>query len=169
MNAAYARRAYPRNNYEAPIMYARIGTDQYMDSRIYNYSRNGMYFEPKQPLSPESDVVIVMVNYTPGTFGPESYRSYAAKIRWCREIPKPRESRFGVGAELYARSHEIIVPDVQETMHTCDLCGELCPSEDICQTEDWFMLCGNCDKHMTAMPGGMIKDSIHRFLTGNVL
>ena len=165
----YAKRAYPRNNYEAPIMYARIGTDDYSDSRMYNFSRNGLYFEPKQPLVPESDIVVVMVNYAPGTFGPEAYRSYAAKIRWCREIPQRKADLYGVGVELFARSNEILNPEIRETVHTCDLCGELCPSENIRLTEDHFLLCDNCDKHMGAMPNGMIKDSINRFLAGNVL
>ncbi len=169
MKAAYHQRTYPRNNYEAPIMYARIGADDYSDSRMYNFSRNGLYFEPNRPLAPESDILVVMVNYAPGTFGPEAYRSYSAKIKWCREIPKIKKDRFGVGVELLARSHEILAPEVREILHTCDLCGELNPSESIRQTEDDCMLCDNCDKHMSVMPNGMIKDSIHRFLTGNVV
>ncbi len=166
---AYARRIYPREHYEAPIVYAQVGCDSYYDSRMYNFSEGGMYFEPERPLAPESDLSIIMVNYAPGTFGPEAYKSYIARIRWCREVTGTKRHRFGVGVEFLAKSHEIPIADAYKIQIYCDLCGKLCGSGEIIQTVDYFNLCRQCLKHMNAMPDGIIKESIHRFLSGNVL
>jgi hypothetical protein len=165
----YARRVYPRGHYEAPILYARVGSDSYYDSRMYNFSEGGMYFEPERPLAPESDLSIIMVNYDPGTFGPEAYKSYIAKTRWCTEVTRAERHRFGVGAKFLSKSHEIPVADLCKMRVHCDLCGKLCGSGEIKQTEDYFNLCRHCLKHMNAMPDGSIKESIHRFLSGNVV
>jgi hypothetical protein len=169
MMATYARRLYPRGHYEAPILYASVGSDSYYDSTIYNFSKGGIYFEPERPLAPESDLSIIMVNYAPGTFGPEAYKSYIARTRWCREVTATERHRFGVGAEFLAKSHEILVADLYKIRIHCDLCGKLCGSGEITQTVDFFHLCRHCLKHMNAMPDGIIKESIHRFLSGNVV
>ena len=120
-------------------------------------------------MAPEFDLSTIMLNYAPGTFGPEAYKSYIARIRWYGEGTEMEKHRFGVGAEFLAKSHEIPVADDHEMKSSCDLCGELCGSGEITQTLDYCSLCGHCLKHMNAMPDGMGKESIHRFLRGNVV
>lgn len=167
---AYSKRAYPRSYYEAPIRYARIDSDGiFQDSRMYNYSRGGIYFEPDRPLVPESKIAVVMMNYSPGAFGPESWQSYTAKVRWCKEIPKIDMRLFGVGIEFLTKSRDIYEAELRETQVACDLCGEYEKPDAITQTEEFFNLCGHCLKHMNSMPPGTIKESIYRFLSGNVV
>jgi len=166
---AYERRVYPRGHYEAPILYARVGSDSYYDSKMYNFSEGGVYFEPERPLAPGSDLSIIMVNHAAGTFGPEAYKSYIARIRWCRAVTAAESHRFGVGAEFLAKSHEIPVVDGYRIQIHCDLCGKLAGSGEITQTVDYCRLCRHCLKHVNAIPDGIIKESIHRFLCGNVV
>jgi len=166
---AFTKRSSHRNHYESPIRYANINTDLYSDARMYNYSKDGMYFEPSRPLVPESEIYIVMVNYSPGTNGPEAYKSYIARIRWCRELQKKDALRYGVGVQFLDRSHEIYGLDIEDTQYSCDLCGQLTPSNKIHKTEDYIYLCPDCLKYLNVVPGGKIKDSIERFLIGNVI
>jgi hypothetical protein len=43
---------------------------------IYNSSRGGIYYESAQAIPLESEVQIMMVNYSPTAKGPEAYRFY---------------------------------------------------------------------------------------------
>lgn len=168
--SSYIQRTFPRIHYETPIRFAPFAdADKYQDSRIYNFSKGGLYFEPSQPISPDSDIVIVMRNYSPGTYGPEAYQSYIARIRWCREILTDQELRYGAGVQLLKRSHEILGADIEIVHQACDLCGTLLLSPEVHLTEDNICLCENCHKHLNTLPSGIIKQSINRFLMGNVI
>ena len=96
---AHSRRIFPRNQYEAPIQYLYLQPDRYYNSRMYNFSQGGLYFEPFQPLELSSQINIIMPNYSPDTNGPEAFQSYLAVIRWCQKLSDEKSSRFGVGVE----------------------------------------------------------------------
>lgn len=48
------------------------------------------------------------------------------------------------------------------TAHTisCDLCGEVKPSGEIHETDDFVCLCKICFNYIDALPEGKIKESI---------
>ena len=80
-----SRRIFPRKQYEAPIQYVYLQPDRYYNSRMYNFSESGLYFEPFQPLELNSQISIIMPNYSPDADGPEAFQSYLAVIRWCQK------------------------------------------------------------------------------------
>jgi hypothetical protein len=167
--AVQIQRNFPRTHYEAPIQYGRTNADGFLDARMFNFSKGGLYFEPSQPLSPNSDIYIVMRNYSPGTYGPEAYKSYIARIKWCDQIVKTEGRIYGAGVQFLERSHELLGSETQAVRIACDLCGTLIPSSEVCQTEDTVYLCSSCYKHLTSIPEGKLRETIHRFLLGNVI
>ena len=167
--AIQTRRAFRRNHYEAPIKYLNGDPNYYYKCRMFNFSEGGLYFEPMHSFSPESQVTIVMANHSPGTYGPEAYRSYLARIRWCRELSHDDTSRFAVGVEFQEKSHGLSGVDADDHDYPCDLCGGLTSAASICRLDGSACLCPQCFKHWNGIPEGIIKNSIHRFLDGNVL
>ena len=165
----HSRRNFPRNQFEAPIQYLSSQPDRYFNSRIYNYSQGGMYFEPLKSLEPNSQINIIMPNYSPQTDGPEAFQSYLAVIRWCRKLPDEQSARFGVGVEILERSHERSIDFEPQKRQTCDLCGELMLTASVCRLDGSICLCQDCYHRLDEMPEGDIKFSIKRFLDGNVL
>jgi len=165
----HSKKAFPRIHQEASIKYAEHDTDQYSDSIIYNYSKYGLYFEPDQKLQPESDVSIIMVNYARGAYGAEAYRSYLARVKWCKPIPEAGYSRYGVGVQIMEKSHDLRCNEMIGLNQACDMCGAVVPSESLNYMAAQISLCSHCDKHLEAFPNGIIKDNIQRFLLGNVI
>ena len=52
---------------------------------------------------------------------------------------------------------------------SCDLCGERMPSGVSQETDDFVSLCLNCFNYLEDLPEGKIKESINKFLVGNVI
>ncbi|MCP4111536.1 MAG: hypothetical protein GY749_39435 [Desulfobacteraceae bacterium] len=166
---AHSKRAYPRINYEAPIKYAHYNKGRFSDSRMFNSSEGGLYFELGHALEPESKIYIVMVNYSPSKYGAEAYRFYTALIRWCKEVSYEDSVRFGVGVQFIEKRHEVSEPNLYGLFRACDLCECMVPEYEIHMRDDYVSLCPHCFKHMEAFPEGIIKDNIERFLIGNVI
>jgi hypothetical protein len=167
--SALIKRAYSRKGYEAPIMYANYDTENYYHAKMYNSSIGGMYFESDHAIKQKSDICIKMVNYTPDTPGPEAYKAYRAKVKWCRKIDKSETSFYGIGIQYLAKSHTVYGGNVHGLSCSCDLCGKKVPSGEIIENEDFVCLCINCFNYLEELPEGKIKESIKEFLIGNVI
>lgn len=162
-------RSYPRTVFEAPIQYAVLNSHQFHATRLHNYSAGGLCYEADQPLAPEAEVCIVMENYAAGQSGPEAYRSYLAKTRWIQPVSRNGTVRYAIGAQIVARSHEILAAETRESRQICDLCGVLVPVERMHQTEGNAQLCGQCHKHFQGIPPGKLRQCLERFWVGNVV
>ena len=167
--SAFTKRAYSRDAYEAPIMYANYDTENYYQAKMYNSSAGGMYFESDHSIKPKSDICIKMINYRADKSGPEAYKAYRAKVRWCKKIDKGDNSRYGIGIQYLVKSHTVYGGNVHGSTSSCDLCGERMRSGEIHETDDFICLCINCFKYLDELPEGKIKESIKEFLTGNVI
>ena len=167
--APFTKRAYSRDAYEAPIMYANYDTENYYHAKMYNSSAGGMYFESDHSIKPKSDICIKMINYRADISGPEAYKAYRAKVRWCKKIDKGDNSRYGIGIQYLVKSHTVYGGNVHGSTCSCDLCGERMRSGEIHETDDFICLCINCFKYLDELPEGKIKESIKEFLTGNVI
>lgn len=166
------QRAYPRISCEAPIRYGVINGGncaEFHDSRAFNYSPGGMCYEINQKLPPEAEVCIIMNDYAPGQSGPGCYRSYLTRICWIHPLSEQEHERFATGAQIIARSHEILSPGAVEPCHNCDLCGAMISACQLQCTEGNAMLCGRCYKHFQSLPEGKIRQCLERFMTGNVV
>lgn len=166
---AYTKRAYPRCAHEAPIMCTDYDTRKYYHAKIYNSSLEGLYFESYKSLQPESDIYIKMINYAPDTPGPEAYRAYRAKVKWCKKIDKSVPYRYGIGIKHSAISHMVYDRSVQNDTYSCNLCGTEMPSGEIQETDDFVFLCISCFNCLEGLREGKIKESIKDFLLGNVI
>ena len=162
-------RSTPRTAYHAPIQYALLNTRQFRPTRTYDYSRDGLCYETDQPLEIESEVCIIMDNYVPGQDGPEGYRSYVARIRWLQLLSRNGADRYAAGAQIVARSHEVLATEAQMPKQFCDLCAAVKPAHRIELTESGLELCRQCSRHFHNIPSDKIRQCVERYLLGNVL
>ena len=166
---AKSKRAFPRNQYEAPIQYLYVQFDRYYNSRMYNFSKGGLYFEPFKPLELNTQINIIMPNYSPDAKGPEGFQSYLAVIRWCQKLSDEKSPRFGVGVEILERSHERFINIETQKRQSCDLCDKLLLEASVCRIDGSICLCPDCYHRFDEIPEGSLKSSIKRSLDGNVL
>lgn len=152
------RRSYSRSRYEAPILFSVGEKREFHPARMFNSSVDGMYFETDHVLSPEEDVFIRMVNYSPESYGPEAYDGYLATVKWCRAVEDEKQETFGIGVQYTAYG----------LSYLCDLCGKKMSFGQARQTQPSVYLCGPCHDHIEALPRG-IKKNIQGLLMGNVV
>ena len=162
-------RSSPRETLDVPIQYAPLNTEQFESAHTYDFSADGICYESGRKLEPETEVCIVMENYEPQSNGLEAYRSYVARIRWIHLLSKNGSSRYAAGAQIVARSHEIICSEDKLPQTACDLCGMLTPAHRLCQTDAGISLCRLCSKHLGSIPSEKIRQCVERFLIGNVV
>ncbi len=158
-------RADNRTVCQTPIQYALLNTERFHPSRACNYSHDGLCYEATQPLDTESEVCIVMDNYMPGRPGPEGYRSYLARIRWIHLL----DDRYAAGAQILARSHDILATEEQLPKRLCDLCGTLHPAHRLEAQSNGIQLCRQCSRHLHHIPSPKIRQCVERYLLGNVI
>lgn len=162
-------RSHPRTTYETSIQYALLNTEQFEPTHTFDYSPEGFCYEASRELEPETEVCIVMNNYTPEGKGPEAYRSYVARIRWIHLFSNNGSKRYAAGAQILARSHDVLATDAQLPLMTCDLCGCMEPRHRVHTTETYICLCRQCMKHFSGIPSEKIRQCVERFLVGNVV
>jgi len=160
----HVKRAGKRSGYEAPIMWADFNTENYYRAKTCNCGHGGMCFETDYAPKTTTNILIKTLNYLPDTNGPEAYRFYEAKVKWCRDLATKDASRYGVGVQYLVKSQNIEGPD-----YPCVLCGEIIPYAKIHSVEEFMYFCSHCFNHYTSLPDGMIKNSIKNFLIGNVI
>lgn len=165
----YIQRTHPRNDYLAPIKYSSDISGGYEDARIYNYSKDGFGIEPRQRTDPGRQIHILTSNYSPGTDGPEAFKRYLARIQWCRENEDQGDFPFRAGVQILSMSNDLIESNDCLVKNNCDLCGKPTESGIIMHTEGLADLCPNCYDHFMQIPNGMLKQSLERFIIGNVI
>ncbi len=148
----FTRRAFQRKQYEAPIRYATLRSRRFTDSIMYNFSANGIYFEPRAPIEPDTTVRIQMVNYAPGAKGLEAYKSYVALIKWCQKLTSANGAKYGIGVQLVARSQDIASTDAMEIQYYCDLCLLPTALTRISAVDECHYLCIDCLEHLSVIP-----------------
>lgn len=164
-----SKRLFPRQTCRLPIQYRTAENRDYREALLFNCSRTGMYFEPRAMVMPGESIHIIMSNYSPSTEGPESFQYYQAETAWCRSIPDDANPRYGLGARLLKRSCRSDGVNAEIICHTCDMCGVSFPCQDLRKTEEFLYLCPSCKCSLGAMPEEKSKQSVLRFLTGNVI
>ena len=162
------QRTYPRIELDTPIQYAAADSNEFHTSHSLNFSAGGLCYEMDQPFEPMAEVCIVMKNYEPGRNGPEGYRSYLARICWIQPLRTLREGQLAAGAQIIARSHEVLANGTSESRHMCDLCGVLMPVSRLFDNDGDVQLCEHCQRHFLSIPKGKLRQCLNRYLMGNV-
>ena len=71
-----AQRAFTRNCYEGPILYAIGETKAYRTAKTYNVSVGGMYFEADMALAPGTPLYIKFQECAPDPYWPEARNNF---------------------------------------------------------------------------------------------
>jgi hypothetical protein len=164
-----SKRKSERSPCETPIQFLYLQPDQYHNSHVFNYSDKGLFFKSMQPLEPDSQISIIMPDYSPRATGPEAYQSYKAAVRWCRKISDEKSSQFGVGVEILEKSHERLTDIEPRTRQNCDRCDALLTTASVCRLDGSICLCPECFDRLEEIPEGIVKSDIKRILDGNVI
>jgi hypothetical protein len=93
------RRTNKRTLYETPVSQENLDSGVFTYCKMYNYSKDGLYFESNTKLNPGEEIFIGIENspYCPSA---DVYECYHAVIRW-REDKKDSNFKFGYGVKFY--------------------------------------------------------------------
>ena len=163
------QRAFYRNKSDTPARYESVEAGLYYDSRIVNYSNGGLCLEVQQQLPYEALVNIDVLEHTPGAFGPEGYRAFLGEVRWCREIRSNGSKIYDMGVHVISKKRETAGMLDKPGSYSCQLCGDSVLARHVTEILEWVYLCPYCCRHFNALPQGRLKDSVERFMIGNVI
>ena len=69
-------------------------------ANMYNYSKDGLYFEADYLLEPEDEIFIGIEN-SPYASAPSVYECYRAKVKWRKDLDLGRSHNYGYGIQFY--------------------------------------------------------------------
>lgn len=155
--AVICNRAFTRNEHKARITYSDYNhRENHFHAVMLNSSEGGMYFESEERLEPGMDLWIQIEDLSSDIHGMQAYNGYRAEVMWCRKIYKEGGSTcYGTG--------------VRFMVNICGQCGQKVAYSDIHKLENFLFLCSNCVKQLESLPDGLIKESFHNYLLGNVI
>lgn len=165
-----SKRACHRNKHETPVLYEKIDEEQFFESKILNFSREGLCLLSHHCLDIGDFININIVNHIPGVYGPEQYYSFLGETRWCKPIHhKNNNTSYSAGIQILAKNREMPNKHLGGEKYSCNLCGDFALPRHVTQIINCVYLCPFCCSHFKSLPQGSIKRSIERYLTGNVL
>ena len=163
------QRAFTRNKVDVPLQYTVPKTKELAVTRLLNFCQGGIYFESHLPLAPDCETTIVIPDIFAKSPDLDTHVSYNVRIRWCKEYEEPRDSVFGIGAQLLDKIEYITKAKSLESNSTCDLCDQLIVGESVCRLEGAVCLCLPCYKHLEELPEGPARESVLRYINRSVL
>jgi Tfp pilus assembly protein PilZ len=116
VNAKKDRRANNRTLYETPVSQENLDSGVFTYCTMYNYSKDGLYFESNTQLNPGEEIFIGIEN-SPYCPAPDVYECYHAVIRWRKNI-SDSNYKFGYGVKFFnpdARAATTVQKLVSET------------------------------------------------------
>jgi len=69
-------------------------------ANMYDYSKDGLYFEADYLLEPEDEIFIGIEN-SPYASAPGVYECYRAKVKWRKDLDLERSHNYGYGIQFY--------------------------------------------------------------------
>jgi hypothetical protein len=163
------QRAFVRNEVEAPLQFKIPEKEALAVTRLYNVCVGGVYFESHLPMMRDHETTIVIPDLLAGAPAPEALAGYRVRIRWCNELRKQRAIQYGIGAQFLEKTEELAEAVAIERHLGCELCGRTLKGGSICRINGTVCLCLPCYKHLEKIPGGSVRESILRFIDGNVI
>ncbi len=146
-------RAFSRKPDEIPIRYAYYENARTRHSAVmYNRCEGGLYLETGDPLAPGSDIFVLLGD---GNGEPDSNETYRANVMWCRRVERPGGATYGVG--------------VRFMLNICHQCGQRMPHLQIHRTDGYVILCTDCADKLESLSNGRLKESIDKYIQGNVV
>lgn len=93
------RRQFERFQHSAPIVFALLGSDRFVDAKLCDFCRRGMGFVTAGPVAPGDEIYIMTEHYAPDDIGAEIYDGYLAQVRWCEPQAATGGDRYRVGVQ----------------------------------------------------------------------
>jgi len=98
MESSPDQRADKRYRHETAIMYEHYPSERYFEGKMFNYSREGMYFESNFAPAVGAEIFIGVEN-SPYTSGHDVYR---AKVIWHKRLEASESIFFhGIGVKYF--------------------------------------------------------------------
>ena len=95
-------RDYTRYKHKAKILLETYPSGSYYQAKMFNFSRDGMYFESNYAPLPGTEIFIGIEN-SPHDFGADVYR---AQIRWRKQLNDEKSKyTYGVGVKYTQPIH----------------------------------------------------------------
>jgi len=95
------KRMHGRYNCEALIKWSYFNQDRFFDAKIFNFSRNGIYFETPYTIRPKATIFIrleTLFTKNMRLTEQECLRTVSiGEVRWCHELSKDDLSYYGAG------------------------------------------------------------------------
>ena len=99
MSPASERRKSERFEHRAPIVFAPLGSDEFIDAKLCNFCSSGMGFATAAPVPPGTEIYIMTEHYLPDDIGAEIYDGFLGSVRWCEPGSDSQESVYFVGVQ----------------------------------------------------------------------
>ena len=163
------KRAFTRKEVIVPLQFTLSETQGLAVTRLLNFSQDGICFESHLPLEIDSETTIVMPDLLAKSPTPNSYAGYKMRVRWCNELKKLGDLKFGIGAQFLGKIEDLTKAKSLEVNSTCDLCDRTIEGGSICRIEGDGCICLPCYKHLEGLPEGPARESILRFIDRNII
>ena len=166
---APSKRQFSRVKCHIPIECAVKGADSYVTSTLLNSSKTGMYFETEGTFKTKTSLQIVMPTYSSSAFGPEAFKFYQTEAVWSQQVSGNPVPLYGYGVKLLKCSKKDDGAHAQKISYPCDMCHNSICCQVIRKAQNSSYLCPDCFKQLDAVPEGNLKESMKRFILGNVI
>ena len=95
------KRMYERYHCEATIKCSYFNKDKFFDAKIFNFSRNGIYFETPHEVRPRTTILIHLETLLSKNMRLDDHECLRTvtlgDVKWCNELSADGVSYFGVG------------------------------------------------------------------------
>ena len=161
----HERRYIIRANINSPIFVSKDHEPSYHDAMIYNVSREGMCLGAGRNFDRGEHFFIRLHESVPGFESMSPYEACVAEVKWCSR--KDSES-YRMGVRQIGKATVVNKKDIDISVLSCDACGNSRVYKVI-KTDDYIHLCLNCYAWMARMNGNAMKDTLTRYILGNVV
>jgi hypothetical protein len=160
------KRISSRHEMKVPIIYSNDPEEKSFEATVCNTCAEGMYIESPHQIEPRS-FIYIKTTEDENVCISGAHKAYMGNVRWCRKLPDPGSTRYGIGVKYMLKGHVFNGSHTSKNNYWCDLCGESALKE-IHTTEEHLYLCMDCFRQIGQLSTGRIQKSLLRFSLGNV-
>jgi len=161
------RRRHERESCKTSITFSEYRETDYYIATMYDKSEGGVSFETGTKLQTGWPVSILMPPArTDGIEFTRTYEAYVARVKWCQ--PNGSENHYKMGAQLLFQGYMSNSQEDDKAGSTCELCESKLFGE-VYLTDEPLNLCLSCFKYLGGVLEGSTRESVIRFLMGNVV
>ncbi|WDP91851.1 MAG: PilZ domain-containing protein [Desulfobacter sp.] len=160
------RRIQPRETMKIPILYTREYENIYHQARTCDISVGGLSFEADQKFLNGDCFLIKPMAGVPGFEPAHRETPWAAQVQWCSKNRENDGYKVGIRrmeTTDLPKEKKQVLPELQ-----CELCGTRTIADAV-DIQYGSTLCPDCFTECYQCAGEKLKDTISRFMSGNVI